>query len=263
MQENLKRLEEAIIKSESYEVYKKRAYLEPYFDTVYEAFHDNSFEDIPSLLKLSQLENKLTDRILKASQNRMPPSNKEKKEYVLEKILFYMRNQAEELYHCNLEIDSLRTRSKDFCLLFLEIAKGLEVPATMIDMGSLFHFPYSHYIVLCYLEEFYIADPTYQEFFLLGYNFKNRYYPHPTYLRTCEIGGRMLEGKESTAYQMIHDGYLKVNSKDFLNYCDVASSFGGIEPLRDSQKYLEKFMHEIERSSEKSDRILLSKMHNL
>ncbi len=262
MKEKLARLEKAIQDSEGWETSKRRSYLEPYFQEVYEKFRISKEEDMASLLKLSQLENQLTERILDVSQTRRPP-NKNQKEYVLEQILFYTRNKAEEVYHCNLEKDSLRTRSKDFCLLFLEIAKGLEVPATMIEMGSLFGFPYPHYVILCYVDGFYLCDLTYQEFFLLGYNFKDRYYPHPTYLRTCEIGGRMLEKGRMSAVKMISLGYIKVDSEDFQIYCDVASSFGGVEPLESTQQYLEKFLKTIERSSEKSDRILLSKMHNL
>lgn len=263
MDNKLKNIEEKIEEYSSLSAEEQKIILEPLFQKVYEEISNTEVE-IPILLRLSQLENKLSVRMLDVTPKVEASLDRTKKEYLLEQIVYYTRKKAQESFNCNIANDSLRTRSLEFSNLLSEIAKGLQVPTTILDIGTHFHFPYSHYIVITYIEkEFYLLDSTFQQFFLLGYNFKNRYYQHPSYTRTCEIGGRMLGKRVDSAKKLIRDGYLKVLSEDFKNYCDACAEFGNVEKKDSSLSYFQDMMKVIERSSDKNDRILVSKMQYL
>ena len=240
-----------------------RSILEPLFQKLYEYIENHEVE-MKELLRVSQLENKLNVRMIEVVPKVEPSLNKNKEHYLLEQIVYYTRKKAQDIYNCNIIEDSLRTRSLEFSNLIVEIAKGLQVPAIVVDIGSHFHFPYSHYVVIAYdSKEFYLIDCTYQQFFLLGYNFKNRYYPHPSYIRTCEMGGRIMEEHLDTAIRMIKEGFLPVHSLDFQYYCDVCAEYGNVEKCVDGISYLKELLKPIERSSDKVDRILVSKMQYL
>lgn len=263
MDSQLRNIEEMIEKSQALPVVEMKQKLEPLFNELYEKIKKEGCE-IPVLLRLSQLENKLNIRLLEVTPKVEPSQEHNSKEHLLEQIVYYTRNKAQINWNCNVKEDSLRTRSLDFCNLLSEIAKGLQVPTTILDVGAHFHFPYSHYVVIATIEnQFYLLDCTYQQFFLLGYNFQNRYYEHPSYTRSCEIGGRMVGQREESAIRLIKDGYLPVQSFDFQNYCDACAEFGNVEKKEDSVSYLKDLLKVIERSSDKNDRILVSKMQYL
>ncbi len=256
MWEKLVALEASITKTNSWDSVSQREYLEPLFHEIYKQIKEENITDIPTLLKLSQLENLLTTRILPVVP-KVEPSLEKK---MAEQIVYYARKKAMDFYHCNVQTDSLRSRSKDFSEIVLEISKNLGVASTIIDLGAIFHFPYPHYVVLAYLEDFYLFDITYQQFFLLGYNFPNRYYEHPSYIRKPEIGFYMQDSRKEAAISMIENGYLPAHSPFFLAYLDGCSLFGEQEKKSTAKEYLEILLKPILGSSDKSDRILLSKM---
>lgn len=263
MEHKLRNIEEMIDTCSNLSVEEQKKILEPLFQEVYEEMKLENVE-IPVMLRLSQLENKLSVRMIDVIPKVEASLDRNKKEYLLEQIVYYTRKKAQDNNNCNIERDSLRTRSLEFSNLLSENAKGLQVPTTILDLGSHFHFPYSHYVVITYVEDnFYLLDCTYQQFFLLGYNFSNRYYEHPSYTRTCEIGGRMTGNRQESAVKLIRDGYLLVDSIDFKNYCDACAEFGNVEKKEDSISYLKDLLQPIERSSDKFDRILVSKLQNL
>lgn len=260
MDNKLRNIEESVDACSSLSIVEQIKILEPLFNEVYDELK-NSAVEIPTLLHLSQLENKLNTRMIEVIPKVEPSLERNKKEHLLEQIVYYTRKKAQDNYNCNIQQDSLRTRSLEFSNLLSEIAKGLQVPTTILDIGEHFHFPYHHYIVIAYVEnDFYLLDCTYQQFFMLGYNFQNRYYEHPSYTRTCEIGGRMIDNRKESAEKLIREGYLLVNSVDFKNYCDACAEFGNVDKMEDSISYLKDLLKVIERSSDKNDRILVSKM---
>lgn len=263
MDNKLKDIEEKIEVCNDQSVEEQIRILEPLFLEIYDTMK-NQKVDIPILLRLSQLENKLNIRMIDATPKVEPCLDRSKKEYPLEQIVYYTRKKAEDDYNCNVAKDSLRTRSLDFSNMLVDFSKRLQVPAITVNIGEHFHFPYPHYVVIAYFEEeFYLLDCTYQQFFLLGYNFSNRYYEHPSYTRTCEIGGRMLGERLESAKKLIQEGFLKVHSIDFKNYCDACAEFGNVSKEESEVSYLKSILKPIERSSDKVDRILVSKMQYL
>ena len=184
MENQLRNIEEQIDACSALSVAEMKNRLEPLFREVYDKIKEEGSE-IPILLRLSQLENKLSVRMIEVTPKVEPSQNHSQPEHLLEQIVYYARKKAQDNWNCNVEKDSLRTRSLEFSNLLVEIAKGLQVPTTILDLGAHFHFPYSHYVVIAYVEsQFYLLDCTYQQFFLLAYNFQDRYYEHPSYTRT-------------------------------------------------------------------------------
>lgn len=236
--------------------------LEPLFDKSYIACRANQDSiDLRELLKLSQLENQLTKRILKVKPKIESSSNLNESDKTVEQIIYYSRKKAESLYNCSVENDSLRSRSLDFCNIVLETSKNLGVAACIFNLGFYFNLPIKHYVVIAYVnKDFYLIDITYQQFFLLGYNFKNRYYEHPSYTRVCEVGGRMLDGRKDTAIKVIENGYVK-EEEDFINYFDAFMEFGDQDKLSNGCEYLKVLLSSLKGSSDKSERILYSKMN--
>jgi len=239
----------------------QRQILEPLFDLVYQKSHDNNNLDIRDMLKLSQLENQLNKRIIDVNPKIEPSSSINSNDKTIEQVVYYSRKKAEDIYHCSIKNDSLKSRSLDFCNIVLEISKNLGISACMFNLGEYFALPIKHYIVITFIEDnYYLIDITYQQFFLLGYNFENRYYEHPSYIKVCDIGGRMINDRKDTAIKVIRDGFIKLKS-DFKNYFDAFMEFGNHDKLDLGHDYLKQLLNSLKGSSDKSERLLYSKMN--
>lgn len=240
-------------------VYKQKEVLEPLFNQVYEMCHNNENLDIKDMLKLSQLENQLTKRIVDVNPKIEPSTSINANDKIVEQIIYYSRKKIEEIYHCSIKNDSLRARSLDAANIVLEIAKNLEVAATKFNIGEIFNLPFKHYVVIAYLNDFYLIDLTYQQYFLLGYNFKKRYYEHPSYTKTCEVGGRIISSSLMTAKKMIMNGYLK-EDLDIKNYFDAFMELSNYSKLNSGNEYLKKLLVELKGSSNKAEKILYNSL---
>ncbi len=249
MKELMDQLQTLIEKNIDKPVSKQMSLLEPLFDQIYQ----NKNLELKDMLRLSQLENQLTKRIIEVCP-KVEPSTSEK-EKIIEQLIYYSRKRMEELYHCSIVNDSLKARSFEFCNIVLEIAKNLEVTACMFNLSDFLSLPYKHYIVIAYFNYYYVIDLTYQQFFLLGNNFKNRYYEHPSYTRTCDIGRRIIERDFNTAKKMIVDGYLK-DLEQIKSYFDEFSD----EKLSNGREYLKLLISPLKGSNDKREKILYAKL---
>ena len=258
MQELLDQIQKLIEKTIDDEVDVQKQVLEPLFNEVYGRCRNGDVE-ILDMLKISQLENRLTKRIINVVPRIEPSMSNDKADKIMEQIIYYSRKKAEELYHCSVQNDSLKSRSFDFCNILLEISKNLGVAATIFNLFDVLEIPLKHYIVILYItDKYYLADISYQQFFLLGYNFMERYYEHPTYTRTCDIGGRMLVNARECAGKLIEYGYLK-DLEDIKRYFDAFMDFSSKPRLSTGNEYLCLFLKNLKGSKEKSERILFEK----
>ena len=250
MKELMDQLQTLIEKNIDKPVSKQMSLLEPLFDQIYQ----NKNLELKDMLRLSQLENQLTKRIIEVCP-KVEPSTSEK-EKIIEQLIYYSRKRMEELYHCSIVNDSLKARSFEFCNIVLEIAKNLEVTACMFNLSDFLSLPYKHYMVIAYFNYYYyVIDLTYQQFFLLGNNFKNRYYEHPSYTRTCDIGRRIIERDFNTAKKMIVDGYLK-DLEQIKSYFDEFSD----EKLSNGRAYLKLLISPLKGSNDKREKVLYAKL---
>ena len=221
MKELLEQIQSIINENLNEEVTKQETLLEPLFNQVYDYFKNNTDFDLRDMLKLSQLENQLTKRIIDVKPKIEPSSNPDNDDKIIEQIIYYSRKKAESVYQCSVINDSLRARSLNFCTIVLETAKNLDVSACMFNLNNYFDIPVKHNIVIANTgNKYYLIDLTYQQFFMLGYNFKNRYYEHPSATKVCEVGGRMTDDRLKSARDMIEKGYLRLE-KDIKQYFDA------------------------------------------
>lgn len=261
MKELLDNIQKLIEKNINESVSIQKKLLGPLFSEVYDLCRGSETLDIKDMLKLSQLENQLTKRIIEVNPIVESSFNSNEVDKTIEQIIYYSRKQAEAIYHCSVINDSLRERSLDFCNIVLEISKNLGVATCSFNLGALFNLPIKHYVVVAHLENnYYLIDITYQQFFLLGYNFENRYYEHPSYTRVCEVGGRMLSSRKETAANLIRKGYIQTEV-EFKQYFDAFMEFGSQNKLDTGYDYLKILIHTLKGSSEKSEKILYSKMN--
>lgn len=260
MKELLDKIQILIEQNMNEDVDIQKKILEPLFNDAYAQCHNDDI-DIKELLKLSQLENQLTKRILKVNPKIEPSNNINESDKMIEQVIYYSRKKAQEMYHCSIINDSLKARSRDFCSIVLDTAKSLGITATSFTFIDYFNLPLKHNIVVAYIDNnYYLIDITYQQFFLLGYNFKGRYYEHPTCTKVCEVGGRMGGSRIDTAIRLIENGYIKEQS-DIKNYFDAFMEFTNQEKLANGNEYLKTLLESLKGSNDKSERVLYSKMN--
>jgi hypothetical protein len=225
----------------------RRKYLSSVFSKIYNE-NKKGDVDINTIIKIFQLENMLTERIISASPI-LEASNKllGTDEQILEQVVFYTRKKFQDTYQSNVINDSLRDRSKDMCNILNDTCKTLNVICVIIDIGKKVGMNVSHYIgIILIKNKLYLIDCTYQQFFLLGYNFIDRYYKHPAGIKVCEVGGRMVPKRINTASTLMKNGYLECESDSFKEYLDAfIESAGNTEKKDSSKEYLELILFEI------------------
>ena len=237
MKELLDKIQSLIEKTIDDDVIVQRDLLEPLFNQVYELCR-NGEVDILDMLRISQLENRLTKRIVDVIPKVESSTSTDDSDKIIEQIVYYSRKKAEELYQCSIKNDSLKARSLDFCNIVLETSKNLGVASAVFNLSTILEIPIKHHIVISYVNNrYYLIDITYQQFFLLGYNFKERYYEHPSYTKVCDIGGRMLDNGRECAEKLIEEGYLK-ELNDIKKYFDAFMDFSTNSKLQTGKEYL-------------------------
>ena len=258
MKELLDKIQNLIEKTMDDDVIVQRELLEPLFNQVYGLCHQSKV-DILDMLRISQLENQLTKRIIDVVPKVESSTSLDDSDKIIEQIVYYSRKKAEELYQCSIKSDSLKSRSLDFCNIVLETSKNLGIASTIFNLSNILEIPIKHHIIISYIHNrYYLVDITYQQFFLLGYNFKERYYEHPSYTKVCDIGGRMLDNGRECAKKMIEGGYLK-DLNDIKKYFDAFMDFSANPKLQTGNEYLYLFLKTLKGSNDKSERILFEK----
>ena len=260
MKELLEEIQNKILETSNLSVDEQIGVLEPLFAKIYDICRNDDI-DIRDMLKLSQLENQLTRRIIEVQPLIEPSNNINENNRIIEQIVYYSRKKMENTYGCSILNDSLKARSLDFCNIIIETAKNLGVAAVKFNLIEHFKIPFKHYIVIAYLEnKYYLIDLTYQQYFILGNNFKNRYYEHPSYTRVCDIGRRIIDKNKECAENIIKYGY--IDSEIFIkHYFDAFMELAGIDKLDSGNAYLKVLINSLKGSSEKSEKTLYNKMN--
>lgn len=260
MKELLEQIQIKIIETNDLSVNEQIGVLEPLFDKVYQMCH-NSDIDMMDMLKLSQLENQLTRRIIDVQPLIEPSNNINEFDKIIEQIIYYSRKKMESTYGCSIIKDTLKARSLDFSDIVIDTAKNLGVSAVKFNLMEHFELPFKHYIVIAYLEnKYYLIDLTYQQYFVLGNNFKNRYYEHPTYTRVCDIGRRIMDKNLECATKMIKNGYIYENNY-IKCYFDSFMELAGSNKLESGTAYLKVLINSLKGSADKSEKTLYNKMN--
>lgn len=260
MKELLEQIQNKIFETNDLSVDEQIGVLEPLFAKVYDICHSDEI-DIRDMLKLSQLENQLTRRIIDTVPLIEPSNNINENDRIIEQVIYYSRKKMESTYGCSIVKDSLKARSLDFCNIVIETAKNLGVPAVKFNLIEHFKIPFKHYIVIAYLDNnYYLIDLTYQQYFILGNNFKNRYYEHPSYTKVCDIGRRILDIDKECAHDIIKYGYVK-DEKLIKHYFDAFMDLSDNELMDNGYDYLKVILDSLKGSNDKSEKTLYNKMN--
>lgn len=256
----LEEIQKKILETNDLSVNEQIVVLEPLFAKVYDICHNDDI-DVRDMLKLSQLENQLTRRIIDTEPLIEPSNNINGSDRIIEQVIYYSRKKMESTYGCSVVKDSLKARSLDFCNIVIETAKNLGVSAVKFNLIEYFQIPFKHYIVIAYLNDsYYLIDLTYQQYFLLGNNFKNRYYEHPSYTKVCDIGRRILDKDEKCAHNIIKYGYVK-DEQLIKHYFDAFMELASINTLNNGYDYLRGMIRSLKGSNDKSEKTLYNKMN--
>ena len=259
MKELLEQIQNKIIETNDLSVNEQIVVLEPLFDKVYQMCRSEEI-DMMDMLKISQLENQLTRRIIDTKPLIEPSNNIDESDKIIEQIIYYSRKKMESTYGCSVVNDTLKARSLDFCNIIVETAKNLGVAAVKFNLMEHYAIPFKHYIVLACLEnKYYLIDLTYQQYFVLGNNFKNRYYEHPTYTRVCDIGRRIMDKSVECATKIIKYGYI-YESNFIKYYFDSFMELASTNKLENGTAYLNVLISSLKGSTDKSEKALYSKM---
>lgn len=258
MKELLDKIQSLIEKTVDDDVIVQRELLEPLFSQVYGLCREGDV-NILDMLRISQLENRLTKRIIDVVPKVESSTSLDDSDKIIEQIVYYSRKKAEDIYQCSIKNDSLKSRSLDFCNIVLETSKNLGVASVIFNLSNILEIPIKHHIIISYINNrYYLIDITYQQFFLLGYNFKERYYEHPSYTKLCDIGGRMMDSGRECARKMIENGYLK-DLNDIKKYFDAFMDFSTNSKLETGKEYLNLFLKTLKGSNDKSEKLLFEK----
>lgn len=248
-----------ILKSFTMSPEEKREYLKDIFSNIYHEAERNI--SINETIKIYQLENILSERmipiypIVEASTKLIGT-----KEQIIEQVVYYARKRFQDIYNCNIKKDSLRDRSKDMINILEDIFRTLNIVYVVIDLGKKIDISSYYISIILVNDELYLIDLTYQQFFILGYNFIDRYYEYPTGVKICEIGGRMIPERKETAISLIEKGYLKCNSISFKEYLDAFMEYSKKEKKNNYTEYLEFILFDLRKIKDKISNKILSKI---
>lgn len=258
LQEYLKEVEYMILNSSEMPPETRRDYLNNIFNNIYDEARNGI--NVIDTIKISQLENMLSERMI--SVNPILESSKEKtgtKKQILEQIVYYTRKRFQDTYSCDIKLDSLRDRSKDMKNILTDVLNTLNIIHVIVDLGKKVNMN-SYYVSIIIVEdELYLIDLTYQQFFILGYNFLNRYYEHPAGIKRCEIGG-LMDNNISTSTYLIENGYLLCKSENFKTYMDSFMKYMKIDIMDTDIEYLEFVLSELREIKDKTSNRILSKI---
>ncbi len=235
-------IDEGFKKLEKGQIDKKAYYhvLEEYFNKIYAYVKENETDiDANTLAKIHSLENCLNDFIIPLKINLEAPSGDENSDtYLLQTIVYFTRKQLHVKNKVNINVDSLKKYDEQANKYVKDMCDRLGLLCYSFNVGQVFDIPKNHNISLVKVNnKFYLIDCTYQQFFLLGQNFKERYLKSASHIVKCEIGARIFFRNKKGAITLLEQGFISALDKMFEDYFITMFDQVGKEPLA-SDDYL-------------------------
>lgn len=215
--------------------------VEEYFNNIYKYVEENIDDiDANTLARIHSLENSLNDFIIDFTPKLKAPNEvANSDEYLLETIVYFTRKQLRVKESVELDIDSLRKQDRLANDYVKDMCDRLGLPCISFNVSFMFDLPRNHNISIVKVnDENYLIDCTYQQYFLVGQNFKNRYLKSSTRIVTSEVGQRMINKNEEGARELLEKGFINCKDITFEDYFDTMFEQAGKEPL-DTGVYLE------------------------
>ncbi len=204
------------------EVYYK--VVEEYFNYIYRYIEDN-IEDIDSATtaRIHSLESSLDSFIVPFEVDLTAPNEVEHSDdYLLETIVYFTRRQMKINDSVDFETDSLRKQDKVATEYVKDMCDRLGLLCYNFNIAKTFNIPKNHNASLVKVDDtYYLVDCTYQQYFLVGQNFKNRYVKSASHVVTCEVGGRVVKRNSEGAIKLLEKGYVSIDDDMFEDYFDT------------------------------------------
>ncbi len=210
-----------------------RVYLnvvEEYFNNIYKYVEENiEIIDSNTLARIHGLENSLHNFIVPFEiEVEAPNEVKDSEEYLLKTIVYFTRKQLMRKESVDLESDSLRKYDEQANQYVKDMCDRLGLVCFSFNVGSVFNIPKKHNVSLVKVDDdYYLVDCTYQQYFLVGQNFRKRYLKSASHIVTCEVGSRILYRNHGGAIELLEKGFIKADEEMFADYfATMLSQFG-------------------------------------
>ena len=186
-----------------------RVYLnvvEEYFNNIYRYVEENiEIIDSNTLARIHSLENSLNNFIVPFTTDLSAPNEVESSdEYLLKAIVYFTRKQLMNNESVDFTTNSLRKYDEQANKYVKDMCDRLGLVCYGFNIGSVFNIPKKHYVSLVKVDDiYYLVDCTYQQYFLVGHNFRKRYLKSASHIVTCEVGSRILYRNHGGAIELL------------------------------------------------------------
>lgn len=208
--------------------------VEKYFNDIYRYIEDN-FEDIDdnTFARIHSLENSLNKLMVDFEPNlTMPNEVTNTDEYLLKVIVYCTRKKIIRDYSVDFTTDSLKKLDSKANEYVKDVCGHMGLTVVSFNIGRIFNIPKNHNVSLVKVNDsYYLVDCTYQQYFLLGQNFKNRYIKSASHVETCEVGARILARNRDGAIELLENGFINTDDSMFEDYFRTMFNQFNREPL--------------------------------
>lgn len=195
--------------------------VEKYFNDIY-GYVEKNIDTISTnvLARIHGLENSLHSFIVPFETDLDAPNEvTDSDEYLLKTIVYFARKQLYKNESVDFTSDSLRKYDLKSTKYVKDMCDRLGVLCYTINIKRLLGLPKDHNINIIKVDDtYYLIDLTYQQYFLLGQNFKNRYLKSASYIVTSEIGSRMLYKNHGGGLELLEKGFIRCDDDVFEDY---------------------------------------------
>lgn len=208
--------------------------VEEYFNAIYKYVGDNIDSiDANTLARIHSLESNLSEFIIPfETKYKAPNEVKNSDEYLLETIVYFTRKQLKINESVEFDTNSLRKYDKQANDYVKDMCDRMGIVCYSLNIAKTFDIPKNHNISIAKINNrYYLIDCTYQQYFLLGQNFRNRYLKSASHVVTCEIGARILGRNIKGAKELLERGFISTEDKMFEDYFVTMFNQVGKQPL--------------------------------
>lgn len=208
--------------------------LEEYFSSIYQYVKDHINEiDANTFARITSLENNVDDFIVPFKTHIEAPNEVDNSDdYLLETIVYFTRKQLKVKESVEFSTDNLRKYDDTANTYVKDMCKRLGLLCYCFNIADVFDIPKNHNIAIVKVDErYYLVDTTYQQYFMLGQNFKDRYLKSEEHVVTCEVGARILGINKEGTIELLERGFIDTQDIMFEDYFTTMFEQYSKEPL--------------------------------
>lgn len=192
-----------------------------YFADLYKYIEDNiDSVSATDIARIHGLENSLHEFIVPFTVDIKAPNEVENSdEYLLKTIVYFTRKQLIKNESVDFESDSLRKYDLQATEYVKDMCNRLGLLCYKVNIKKAFNIPKDHNINIVKVDDlYYLVDCTYQQYFTLGQNLKERFLKSASHIETCEVGSRMLYRNHGGAVELLEKGFVRADDEVFGDY---------------------------------------------